>query len=134
MFTRSVVLLAVAIMLQGCFEKVSIPQDERIDGVVRILMHEPGRYTLLVQEVGSPLIHERKVFGAEGCWISEVAYIPDVPTDQSMWLAINYDQTEAPPSCQYDTRLVFHIHDIQDINGAGWNHGKFGSGQTVVVE
>ena len=45
----------------------------------------------------------------------------------------------------YDTRvqvggslvfrnLVIHIHSPLDINPAGWNHGKFGAGQSESLE
>ena len=27
-----------------------------------------------------------------------------------------------------------HIHSLEDLNGAGWNHGKFGKGNTVPIE
>jgi len=27
-----------------------------------------------------------------------------------------------------------HIHSIDNIKGAGWNHGKFGTGQTIRIQ
>ena len=29
--------------------------------------------------------------------------------------------------------LDIHIHNIQEINGAGWDHGKFGTGRTNII-
>jgi hypothetical protein len=31
-------------------------------------------------------------------------------------------------------RLDIHIHNLDEIQGGGWNHGKFGRGKTQVIE
>lgn len=130
MLARIVMLFALAttVLLQGCLGIGSVPQDERVDDVVRIFMHERGRYTVLKQSAVESSIVEQKVPGYS-C-DATATYVPDVPKDQPMWLSVHYEGTYI----QYSARIIFHVHSAQDIGGAGWNHGKAGSGQTVVVQ
>jgi len=61
----------------------------------------------------------------------------DVPIEQSMWVSyeILHGSFSQPDPCLM--KLEIHIHSVKsvkDIDGAGWNHGKFGNGETSVVE
>lgn len=128
MLTKIVMLLVLAatMLLQGCSKA---PPDEKIGNIVRILMHEPGHYTVLTQESPTSAIIERS---APRGTLTEATYLSDVPEDQPMWLS---SHSELIGIAGIRTYVVFHIHSVQDINGAGWrNSGKFGSsGQTNVV-
>ena len=41
--------------------------------------------------------------------------------------------TESTWSNDYYT-VVIHMSDMNEMDGAGWNHGKFGRGQTTVLQ
>jgi hypothetical protein len=101
------------------------PKQEKIENVVRIFMHEPGHYSLMIQLSGSISATMRTV-NLSGC---EPKFIMDAPKDGEMWVYIEY------PRLENDNRGIadFHIHSENDIDGGGWNHGKFGSGQTQVI-
>lgn len=127
-----VLAMVTAVFLQGCSASDTLPPDERIDGIVRILMHEPGHYTVLVQNATTSAITERRLpTGLER--VGEVVYVPDVPSDQLMWLSTHFRISESS-CCIRLADIVFHIHEVGDIEGAGWSHGKFGSGRTNVIE
>ncbi len=131
MLTRIIVtLIAVATMsvLQGCGDDPPVRPDERIDGVVRVFMHEPGRYTVLRRSSAASSIVEQQVPQLK--YVADTAYVPDVPEDQPMWVSVHYGGDHLSPIAH----IVFHVHSVSDIGGAGWNHGKAGHGQTVVVQ
>ena len=51
----------------------------------------------------------------------------DVSPTNHMWAQIIYAKNGLK-------NLAIHIHSPKDINGAGWDHGKLGRGQTQVLE
>lgn len=130
-------LLTGFVFLCGCYHTpwnpTKEPKEEKIDSIVRVLMHEPGNYTLVIQGDSGEL-SQRYLCG-------KTRMITDVPKDTYMWA------TYRP---QYDTSgsyemgflyvqavLVIHLHSAEDINGAGWHHdnGKFADtyGETVII-
>ena len=127
------------VVILGCappltdLDPESIPQTElqRIDHVGRVFLHEYGRYTLLVEETGGTVIQWR--FGNQFECNREPNLIADVPKNEPMW-AEYYVLLGGMWAADCEQLMSIHLHSAQDINGAGWNHGKFGSGQTTVVE
>lgn len=111
--------------------------DERIDNVARVLMHEPGYYSILVKEKNNNLVC--RSFGQYGR--VSVKIIADVQSDQPMWAQVFPNLIERDstfyPLCnyseKYDPYVEIHIHSGKDIDGAGWDHGKFGRGKTNVI-
>ena len=57
--------------------------------------------------------------------------ITDVSADKKMWVLTRGYYAGRDPVYEY---VEIHIHAAKDVNGGGWNHGKFGSGQTNVIE
>jgi len=136
-------LAAAASLLQGCVTYTS--PSERIDGVVRILMHEPRDYTLLVQVPQSSVIIQKRLqtcykHVGKGGATEDFTIYADVVDESTNWAEYKtttealiwegYDQNAPGTDCL----LAIHIHSATDIHGAGWNHGKFGGGQTVVID
>ena len=88
----------------------------------RVFLNESNRFTFIVDgipyEVTLHYPHPVKIFY-------------DVPPDMSM-----YYKTEKYCSggSEFYRYLYIHIHSTKDLNGGGWDHGKFGHGQTSVLE
>lgn len=104
-------------------------ETKRIDGVSRVMMHEPSRYTMLVEKSDGTIAQYS--FGG-GCCGNVPKIFHDVPSGQPMW--IEYRTGDPGKNSAFDQLLTIHVHSVGDINGAGWNHGKFGRGETTVLE
>jgi hypothetical protein len=125
----TVAALAICSALMSC-EPSQSSIDEcakqfrgRIDGVEAVYMHNVGSYSVMVRDEHGNLNHNRL------CGEADVR--DDAPPNQSIW--VETTGVETCYKCCHCTATV-HIHSLKDIQGAGWNHGKFGSGQTTVVE
>jgi hypothetical protein len=97
--------------------------DQKIEHVARVLEHEPGRWTVFIQRSDTPELERLSLRGSS-------RWIADVPPGEEMWLVIRSVRCGTKGRCEDNE---FHIRSVKDIQGAGWNHGKFGSGQTVVI-
>ena len=93
---------------------------------MRIFMHEPGRYSFMIQLSDSDVVTMR-TFRLFNC---ETRFILDVPQDEKMWAYIQ-EKGKGP---EYRTFVDLHIHSVRDMEGAGWDHGKFGRGQTHIIQ
>ena len=65
-------------------------------------------------------------------WVDKVKFFQDVPVEGNSWLMFT-SKVECYGLCRANL-LEIHLHSAQEINGAGWSNGKFGNGQTIVVE
>jgi len=119
-------LLIFAFLLVLQASKIYTLPEEKVDGVVRVLMHEPDRYTLMIQRANSKEIRLRQVF-LNG---SVPQFTLDVPTEQSAWALIKSYKMGGK---EFST-MEIHIHSPQSVLGAGWDNGKNGRGQTQVIE
>lgn len=123
------VVVAVFGLRPGGFFHTPPSEIKRLDGITRVLMHEPGRYTFLIEQDGGRVA--QRTIGQMPCTnVPELFH--DVPAGQPMWAEYHTRRSGKRDVC--DALLTIHIHSVTDINGAGWNHGKFGSGQTTIVE
>jgi len=113
-----IALLSVCFLAACSYEKEPVT----VENVKRVFMHEEKHYSFLYASPNNP--NELQGFTLRE--VIRVKIITDVSPEEDIWLKY----TEFGSS--YDLEL--HLHSAEDINGAGWNHGKFGSGQTVVVE
>ena len=104
--------------------------EEKIDGVVRVFVHEPYHFSLLVKHEsnGSELDFQNY----KGWEINEFRVFSDVASDKEMWAKKIFDGRGFERQCRFE--LQIHIHSVNDIHSAGWDHGKFGQGQTNVIE
>jgi hypothetical protein len=99
--------------------------SKRIDNIVKVMMHEPGSYSLISQENEKP---ELTPFVFESY---DIHLLADVPEGKPMYAELSEQNGERE---KYWKTATIHIHSHRDINGAGWNHGKFGKGTTTEVE
>lgn len=123
-FTVLMIPLAIFSLLIACGAQ-SPPKDEKIENVVRIFMYDQYHWSLMVQ---LPSSNESKLLGL--IYVKEVRFIADVPSERMMWVLIKKNKA----SFTLADQAFFHVHSPADINGARWNHGKGGHGETVVVE
>ena len=90
-----------------------------------VYFHEHGRYSVMVKDgknvknVTFPR-NGVKTFVTEG-----------VPEGSNLWFEVQYTENGCGNRRGY---VNIHIHSIDDLNTAGWNHGKFGKGQTHRVQ
>jgi hypothetical protein len=102
--------------------------ESEVNGVVRIFMHEPIKYTFFCQNSGATKIEQWTV------WLGEKPQIfTDVPQGHASRVnfMVHKDYPGGPDIYDY---FHIHIHSVREIEGGYWNHGKFGRGQTVVIE
>ena len=61
-----------------------------------------------------------------------VSFVYDVPQSKKPWAEI-YEEYRFLDGfkCMW---MTIHVHSANEINGGGWDRGKFGSGQNVVIE
>jgi len=89
----------------------------------RIFFHERDFYSVFS-------VQEDKTVTAKFFYRNEygkVNLICDVEKGDRMWF-------EECKNGRWSLDANIHIHSLYDLNGAGWNHGKFGSGTTVPIE
>lgn len=95
--------------------------------IKRVFLHDARHVSFFIQEKGNPEIQHTHIY----CdYRNEPKFVADVPEGEDMWA----EQTVSQSGGGYSTSVVVHIHDVSDVEGAGWNHGKHGSGMTQVIE
>ncbi len=99
---------------------------ETISNIKSIHMHEPGHWSVWVEDPTTGIRTRQDVTANCSCRPPE-AYIPDVKGNNSMWAEVTRNRGAME-------KIVFHTRSDTDIEGAGWNHGKFGKGQTVNIK
>ncbi len=102
-------------------------QEERIENITQIFLHEPGVYTIHVyapetKSATSDYLHNK---------YTPVEFVYDAPDGKLAWLVISYRTYNED---RRNKKLTFHIHPNEKLLGAGWDHGKGGRGRTNVIE
>lgn len=80
-------------------------------------MHEPRSYSILVRNNDN-----KEIESVSWDYWHTIHIVDDVLSTQKIWAEVD------------DKQVYIHIHSAQEINGAGWNHGKGGQGETIGVE
>jgi hypothetical protein len=139
-----VILCAVtSCLLVSCGEQPNLSAEDRakdpnslkVVNISRIFMHENNMFSFLVPgkhdgnyvlKTYNSLVRGGTKDGDENMRRiqSGVVFRFDVLPDKPMWVEVSSD----------GWLEVVHAHSPASIEGAGWNRGKNGAGQTVVVE
>lgn len=106
-------------------------KEERINNIVRVLVHDPGEYSALVQEdktLKSVHLHKLQKFK----W-GEVELVMDATPGEPCFAVVQYFNKNDSP---HVTKVTVHLHSVEDVTGGGWRHGgkHVTTGQTNVVE
>jgi len=126
-------LLAVAFLALYSTTTEQAIQPPSVMGVykaVRVFMHEPSRYTVLAEGDDGVI----RPFTFQTFYQENVRFFRDVDANQSMWVECELSPTQSYPSMRSCSRLDIHVRSAEDVNGAGWDHGKNGKGMTTVVQ
>jgi len=121
------IYLAVACQPREEQEQISLVTTT-VKNVERVLMHEPGNYTFFYTNPKAP----NELLPLRIPAVIKVNFFQDVPAEENSWLTFT-SYGECLSICHAGL-LELHLHSAQEINGTGWDHGKFGRGQTIVVE
>ena len=97
--------------------------------VSQVMMHDDHHYTFFVER-------DNGMINKYTFRYSNPKIFHDVPKRKPMF--IEYKRCISPKKLNkrvYDyTKLIsIHLHSATEINGGGWDHGKFGHGQTSVL-
>jgi len=137
------VLSFLTISLVGCSTGVAEKiEPTTVSGITRVFMHEPGHFTFLVKHADGKKVGQLRV----ETYRDYTNIVEDLEENQSISVEYScgshrnefYQCKSIPPNfSNWNVRamkLTIHLHSVKEMDGAGWNHGKFGSGQTVVVQ
>lgn len=120
-------LLAISsLVLSGCGNRV---EEVQINNVVRVFWHENTRYSVQVREPNSAEI-KTITLNPNMCLDQQARILADVPFGNPMRVRYVIDYNWNLDCLRV---LEIHIRSEKDIEGGGWNHGKFGQGQTSVI-
>lgn len=122
---KNIIAILVLFMFCGCNGKF-IEKYDKLE-VEAVFMHRPGDYSFLVQK-GNNRLEEFKIYA----WNANPVLYKDVPNDEKCWVA--YEIWDVPFRGNEVKKYEIHLHSPNDINGAGWNFGKGGFGQTIKLE
>ena len=125
MFAR--VLIVGSLIVLGCGAK---DEERRIGNVVQVFMHEPNRYTIVVQDQSSHSV-QMETFAVETR--DGVKILTDVPSSERMWAFVRREYRFGMFGF-VTVLLELHIHAPQNLEGGGWDHGKHGRGRTNVLQ
>lgn len=107
------------LLLTGCEDWEDHTKPKTI--IQSVYYHEKGRYSVSVMES-----NRLKMVNVPG-----VVLIVDKDTDH-LWYECDYKRNSW--NGQTVGNCYIHIRSVNDINTAGWNHGKFGSGTTIRIQ
>jgi len=123
-------LLLALIGLVGCGGQTTIREERRV--CVKVFMHQPNEYSCMYFD---PSTSELKTVSFRNWYKDEtLKIVADVPPDNPMYYEATYKTTDRIIDTHKEVYAAIHIHGAEDIQGGGWDHGKFGRGQTIIVE
>ena len=109
------------VLVSGCSHSITKETGQ----IIAVWKHEPNVYSVTIKEGKNTLID--KDFRRHSAVYPKYSLIDDVSENSNMWYEATYDDG-------FCETVVIHVRSINDINNAGWNHGKFGSGSTERVQ
>ena len=134
-----------AVFVAGCGDGLRPVSPTVVSGITRVFMHEPGRFTFIVQHAEADTLTKLGQLRIQ-VYRNYVTMLEDLKDDEP--IRIEYScgtRHNNPRQCKpipvgfsnwnlHASQLTIHLHSAQELDGGGWNHGKHGRGQTVVVQ
>lgn len=128
---KKIIHILFCLAVAGCCGNQPTDRKGKVENIQRVFMHEPGDYTVMWLDKDKQL-QTRRFNG----YRSNVILKADVSSGEPMWAEWRgWGSPNHPNEDRYVSyeRVVIHVHNAESINGAGWNHGKHGRGQTQEV-
>ena len=127
-------LIALITLLSACYKKSDselsrAPKIKTIENVDRIFLHKPYFYSFQIRERPDSIV----AVPTEQYTSSNIKIIYDVPKGKLLYIKHSRPSSRCGNAIEV-TFLEIHAHSPEDIGGGGWDHGKFGSGKTNVVQ
>lgn len=122
---RYLVIFLTLITIMACCPSDFDPSTKRVY-VDKVFMNENTRYTFITIENGEAIVREKSTH-----YPRRIHLYTDVPKGERMYIEYYEKCSGGTKMLQ---RLDIHIHNLDEIQGGGWNHGKFGRGETQVIE
>ena len=113
-YLRLLNLVLIAVFLVGCAPDKNY--SIKIEGIKSISQHEVTYYSVIVADQKGGF----ESISLERC---KATFLIDIPPEKDMWVEETYVLSSAHGL--QNSHCVFHIHSLKEINGGGWNHGKF---------
>lgn len=126
MKTRIIALLLLSLLLQGCSDK---REHFKYDNIQAVYYHEGNSYSFAQLDTKSTNT-EVKILQLGGFFTTVKIYADAAPSN-SMWIEGDLVE-EGGGGHHYEYEI--HIHNVDDINTGGWDHGKFGRGTTTRLQ
>jgi hypothetical protein len=101
------------------------------EDIVRVLCHKPDQFSVFVMDSDKSLRQEVFYQSTFHNPRQLAKIICDAPIGKSMWYEGFRSTSWGSTAWEW---VEIHIHSGSDINGGGWDEGKFGTGQTTVVK
>lgn len=117
-----ITLITLGLLATACAKRI----DQKITNIERIFMHEPVSYTIWTRDPGAKQDRELTFLHVES-----VKRFYDVAVDERPWAWVYGRKITGFAPVLH---LELHLRSAKDVDGAGWNHGKFGRGTTNAVE
>lgn len=126
---KTLLSLIACLFLQGCFDTTTgLNVVTKIENVQQVFMHEPGRYSVLIGDNKQSTVQRLGDYLAA----TKTVFLYDVPADKNPWVEILV--TEVLDERALRQEITFHLKPAQKLQGAGWDHGKGGHGQTIPIK
>ncbi len=118
----------VAFVVVGC-EETHHTAGSEIDA---IYWHEGTRYTAMTNN--ADVISTHRIPPFHPVTARSVNVYADVAEDESSWYECDWTRNNWTGTDTTTAYCDIHIHSIDELGTADWNHGKFGSGSTTRIE
>jgi len=124
---NKIVLLLTTILLSSCSGEPRFVERE----VDAIYWHEYQRYTAMTENAGMIEKHNIPPWGTARA--GAVKLYTDVDANTKAWYKCDYRWSNWV-GANADASCEIHIHNLDELGTADWNHGKFGSGPTTRID
>lgn len=115
----------IALLCAGCgIDSKTVSEKNKVEA---IYWHERNRYSAAIVRGDTIDMHRIPIFSS-----SDVTVLQDVPAKEKPWYECEwkYDGFKG----NHGGWCNIHIHSVDPLRTADWNHGKFGTGSTKRIQ
>lgn len=122
-----VVIPAILLSVISCSSQPEQLNTKVYTGIDRVFMHSVFHWSFIQDDYPRPIdFHVAK---------ETLNILKDVAPQDKCWIKVKVSENfDINDNYCWAYALEIHLHSVKDINGAGWDLGKSGQGQTQVIE